>query len=393
MIAATPFFADRGCHVRIYEETKALARRGHEVSLCTYHHGRDLPGLRIVRSPRVPWYRKLEAGPSYHKFYVDLLLVRTALAVGRRERPDVIHAHLHEGAAIGLALRPWLRAPVVLDYQGSLSRELVDHEFVPDGSVRMKAYAAVERWIERSVDAVIVSASSSIERVRVNRGSGDATWVVSDAVDTTPPADPASRLEVRRRLGIPEDRLVVIFMGLLNRYQGLEHLFEAVPLVRCEVPEAHFLVVGFPEEEPARRAREAGLASAMTFTGKVPYEQTPAVLAAADVAVSPKVSLTEANLKLYSYMGAGLPTVVFDNPVNREVLGELGVYARRGDSRDFARALVELLRDPERRRELGRRLREKATAERGWDFQAERLEEVYAAAEANYRRNRTGNGA
>ena len=56
MLAPTPFFADRGCHVRIYEEARALQALGHRVTICTYHNGRDLPGFdirRIVRRKHV----------------------------------------------------------------------------------------------------------------------------------------------------------------------------------------------------------------------------------------------------------------------------------------------------------------------------------------------------
>ena len=64
MVAPTPFFADRGCHVRILLETNALTAMGHEVLISTYGLGRDLPGIDTVRTQRIPWYRKLAAGPS-----------------------------------------------------------------------------------------------------------------------------------------------------------------------------------------------------------------------------------------------------------------------------------------------------------------------------------------
>ena len=52
-IAPTSFFADYGCHVRILEETRALGRRGHRVTVCTYHSGRDPQGVRgAAHAPR-----------------------------------------------------------------------------------------------------------------------------------------------------------------------------------------------------------------------------------------------------------------------------------------------------------------------------------------------------
>jgi hypothetical protein len=80
-IVPTPFFADRGCHMRILGEMKALANYGYRNIIVTYHNGRDLEGLDIRRIINIPWYKKLEAGPSIHKFYIDILLFFKAAAV------------------------------------------------------------------------------------------------------------------------------------------------------------------------------------------------------------------------------------------------------------------------------------------------------------------------
>ena len=50
IIAPTPFFADRGCHMRILEEARALRKLGHEITITTYHHGRNVDNLDIRRS-------------------------------------------------------------------------------------------------------------------------------------------------------------------------------------------------------------------------------------------------------------------------------------------------------------------------------------------------------
>ena len=89
MIAPTPFFAHRGGHVRIYEEARALQAMGHQVEICTYHLGDDRAGLPTHRTPRIPWYTKLTAGPSWHKLYIDVLLLLKTWSVARRFRPDV----------------------------------------------------------------------------------------------------------------------------------------------------------------------------------------------------------------------------------------------------------------------------------------------------------------
>ncbi|MCJ7665455.1 MAG: glycosyltransferase family 1 protein, partial [Actinobacteria bacterium] len=67
--------------MRILGEMKALEKYGYQNIIVTYHTGRDLEGLDIRRMINIPWYRKLEAGPSIHKFYMDFFLFIKAAAV------------------------------------------------------------------------------------------------------------------------------------------------------------------------------------------------------------------------------------------------------------------------------------------------------------------------
>jgi glycosyltransferase involved in cell wall biosynthesis len=175
---------------------------------------------------------------------------------------------------------------------------------------------------------------------------------------------------------------VVIYMGVLTEYQGIDILLEAIPLVVREAPNVKFLIVGYPNEDYYRqKARMLGVGASVHFTGKVPHEELPRYLSLADVAVSPKISTTEANLKLFSYLAMGLPTVVFDNPVNREILGNLGVYATAGDVKSFAQALLGILQDHSRARLLGAQGRSKATTDYSWLAVGKRLKHIYDAVE------------
>ena len=147
MIAPTPFFADRGCHVRILGQAKALINLGHEVTLCTYYLGRDVDGVPTERTLVVPWYHKLSPGPSWHKFYIDMLLLWKVLAACRKSRPEIIHAHLHEGIVIGKIASRLFGVPLVADIQGSLTDELLAHKFIPN----LRSVIAFVRWLEKRI--------------------------------------------------------------------------------------------------------------------------------------------------------------------------------------------------------------------------------------------------
>lgn len=377
MVAPTPYFADRGCHVRIYEEARALGALGHDVRIATYHLGRDMPGIPTCRIRRIPWYRKLSAGPSWHKPYLDLLLFFKTLAVARRFRPHLIHAHLHEGAFLGIFLKKILKVPLIFDCQGSMTAEIIDHGFVGRGSLACLLFRAVEGFVNAGADRIITSSGPAARDLREEwRVPGEKVTSIMDGVDTGE-FSPGTGMEARGELGIPADRPVAVFLGVLNRYQGIDILLEVVKTLRERGVELHFLVMGFPEERYRRLAEEAGIGGRITFTGRIDYREASRFLSAGDIALAPKISLTEANGKLFNYMACGLPVVAFDTPVNREILGDAGVYARFGDAADFADRLEELVRDGEKRTRLALLVREKAVREHSWEARGSGLVGIY----------------
>jgi len=206
MIAPTPFFADRGCHVRILGEAKALMGLGHELVLCTYFLGRDVGGMPTARTLSVPWYKKLSAGPSWHKFYIDLLLLWTVLRTCWSFRPDIIHAHLHEGIVIGKVASLIFRVPLVADLQGSLTDELLAHKFLPNARLLVKLVAWIEKKINRLPAHLIVSSTHTAQACVTQYGvAAERVTSVMDGVDLDIFRPLEKDVALRVSLGIVQD--------------------------------------------------------------------------------------------------------------------------------------------------------------------------------------------
>jgi len=184
-------------------------------------------------------------------------------------------------------------------------------------------------------------------------------------------------------LGIPPDRKIVVYLGLLAEYQGIGLLLEGISRLRQRFFDTHFLIMGFPGVDYYRvRAQQLGIEDHVTFTGKIPYREAPRYLALGDLAVAPKISDTEGSGKLLNYMAMALPTVAFDTPVSREYLGDYGVYAERGSALAFVEAIDSLLRNRDRALELGRRLRQRASKLYSWEEAGKRIVNVYRSCAA-----------
>jgi glycosyltransferase involved in cell wall biosynthesis len=389
MIAPTSFFGDYGCHVRILEEVRVLHKRGHRVTIVTYYKGRDLPELNIVRTQPTPWHADYEVGSSRHKVAFDALLSWTALRTARRVKPDIIHAHLHEGALIGRAVSALTGAPLVFDYQGSLTAEMLDHHFVRPGGKREWFFRTLENRIDHMPRAILTSSQHSAQLLRESvKDQAHRVVPMPDCVDTDffrprTSADQADVDTIKDQLGIPRDRTVVIYLGLLAHYQGTEHIVQAAQKVIATQPNTHFLIMGYPGyTEYDDLARRLGVSDHMTFTGRVPYEHAARFLRVGDMALAPKLSLTEAAGKVLNYMACALPTVAFDTPQAREYMAQFGVYADRGEVTALADRIVELLRDPDRAYLLGQALRARAISRFSWDDAARHLLAVYEAISA-----------
>jgi len=386
LLAPTGFFADYGCHVRIRGQAEALQARGHEVVICTYPGGRDLPGLPTVRPPFWPRGREMPVGSSWLKLALDAALAPTALVTALRFRPHLIHAFLHEGALIGAALARLLRCPLIFDFQGSLTAEMLDHRFISQRSPLLRSLRWLERRINRWPGGVLASSHHAARLLTEAYGVPAArVHALPDSVDPARfrPPDESQRPAMealRRSLSIPPDRRIIVYLGLLAEYQGIDLLLSAARILADDHPRLspHLLIMGFPFVAHYRHmAAELGLAEQVTFTGKIPYEDAPRYLALGELAVAPKLSATEGSGKLLNYMAMALPVAGFDTPVHREYLGDLGVYAPPGDAARLAGALAALLDDPADAARRGRALRQRAMVRYTWAQAVVEIEAVY----------------
>jgi glycosyltransferase involved in cell wall biosynthesis len=113
----------------------------------------------------------------------------------------------------------------------------------------------------------------------------------------------------------------------------------------------------------------------------VDYFKLPDYLKIGDVAVDPKPDAAgEASGKIINYMGGGLPVACYDNANNRRFLAECGAYAPDTTPQGLARAILELLQDPEACQQKGLAARQRVQKEFSWEAGGRRYEEIMQQA-------------
>src|SRR5258708_221911 len=178
MIAPEPFFEPRGTAFSEYHRIRALTDLGHTVDLVTYPFGNDVPirGLRVYRSLRPPFMRRIGIGPSLAKVPLDVLLALTAVRRAFSGRYDAVHSH-EEGIAIGIVLAWFLRLPHLYDMHSSLPQQLTNFAF-SRSRLLTGLFVALERFVVRHSRVVMAGGHpKQIAAVReevARRGVADA---------------------------------------------------------------------------------------------------------------------------------------------------------------------------------------------------------------------------
>jgi glycosyltransferase involved in cell wall biosynthesis len=347
MIAPQPFFEPRGTPFSEYHRIRALTDLGHTVDLVTYPFGRNvsMPGLRVHRSWRPPFVRRVGIGPSLAKIPLDLLLAVKAFHVAVKWRFDMVHSH-EEGGAIGLVLAWLRRVPHLYDMHSSLPEQLSNFQF-SQSRVLVAMFRILERQMVRRSASVIVICRHLEDVARAIDPNGHIV-LIENAPGSGETTRPASPNPVRSRAGIADGVPLVLYTGTFEAYQGLDLLYDAMRVVVAQYPDARLLLAGGHPDQVARartEAERAGVGSATVFVGERPSEEIPLYLEAADVLVSPRSRGMNTPLKIYQYLRAGRPIVATNLVTHTQVLDSSVAVLTDPAPQAFGEGIVSVLRD------------------------------------------------
>ena len=374
VVAACPFPYPRGTPVRIHRLASALARRGHQVRVFTYHLGEESRDDRIVicRTPSVPTYNKYSPGPSLQKLMIVDPLLAAKLLIGLKNNPvDVIHAHHYEGLIVAKLARLGRRVPLIYDAHTLLGSELPFFRFGVPKNVVAKLGNRLDRWLPSLSDHV-VPVTQKIKDKLVGYGmAADDITVITNGVE--------------HEMFAPDDDLPqaanepprLIFTGNLAGYQGIEHLLNAFAKVVEKNKQVRLLLVTESSFEPYEAmATELGVRSQIDFSA-APFSQHPDLLADSAIAVNPRMDADGIPQKLLNYMAAARPTISFQGSAPCIEHGKTGWVVENGDIDAFAEGILKLLDEPDLSERLGRQARESVLSNYTWEIAADKCEALY----------------
>jgi glycogen(starch) synthase len=364
---------------------RELAAEGHDVRVVTRG---DAPtgssevrdGVRIVRAA---------VDPLAIDFTTETLLawaqasehalLRAALPITRRWRPDVVHAHDWLVAQTAITLAESTGAPLVATLhateagrnQGWLPRPL------------NLAIHSVERWLAQRAAAVITcSTSMRDEVVSLFELPPEGVEVVPNGIDATR-WTASARAKAATRATLTENGPLLVYAGRLVHEKGVQTMLSALRPLREAHPGLRLAVAGTGAHESTLRAQAAKLRVARTvdWLGFVPEGLLPALLGAADVAVFPSLYEPFGIVALEAAI-AGAPMVVAETGGLRD-LALAGVAAESfpaGDPAALASAIGKVLADPTAARRSAARAARIVRRDYTWHTVGARTVDIYAHA-------------
>ena len=288
----------------------------------------------------------------------------------RAERVDVLHSHKFGSNLWGTVIGRMARVPVIVahehtwSFEGQPLRRFADREVIARGT---SAFVAVSREDRRRM-------------IEIEGIDPDDVMFIPNGIPAPPPPSGA---DVRTELGIAPDAPVIGTVSVLRPQKALDVLLRAARVLVAEFPGLKVLIAGEGDRRFALEdlTAELGLEDTVMFLGV--RTDVPDVLAALDVAVNSS-DFEGSALSLMEYMEAARPVVATRVGGNPDLV-EDGVTGRLVEPQDpeaFAAAVGELLRDPERAREMGTRGRQRRREEFDIDVMVRRLEELYVELSA-----------
>jgi glycosyltransferase involved in cell wall biosynthesis len=286
-----------------------------------------------------------------------------------------------------------LGARVIFDHH-DLFPELVAEQFPGPLGKAFYALARMAEFLTFRVSHIVMSTNESYRRIAVGRGKipRDRTAVVRNGpkigqfvpVD----ADPAMRRGFR---------FLACYAGGMGFQDGLMELVAAIRYVVQEAGRHDVLFVllgdGAARSQTLAALKRWELDQVVDMPGMIRDKALlRCYLSTADVLLSPE-PLTPLNtrstfVKVGEYMAMGKPIVAFDLVETRMTAGEAAVYVRSGDTCAFARAILALLEDPERRELMGEIGRQRILSQFGWEHQEPSLLQAYEMAWTGGRKQR-----
>lgn len=360
LLAPQPFYQERGTPIAVRLAAEALAEKysspDDRIDLLVYHEGEKIgiPGVTIHRVSGCDFIKNISPGISLKKLVCDLFFFIATLKLvwsNRKDQYHLVHA-VEESVFIAIIIKLIFRIPYVYDMDSSI------------------ALQATEKWrILKPVYPIL----SAFEKLGIKLSQAvvpvcDTLAVLADRHgsrhthilrDVSLKADlPDAKINLREELGIDSREEIILYVGNLESYQGVDLLVDGFLAVEHEIPSTRLVIIG--GSEPHRltlqsRIKNHSAADRIHVAGPRPVSALGEYLSQADILASPRSKGNNTPMKIYSYLHSGRAILATDLPTHTQVLNSDVSLLVAAEPAAIAEGLKILVQNIDLRHQLGDR--------------------------------------
>ncbi|MFQ5582964.1 MAG: glycosyltransferase family 4 protein [Calditrichia bacterium] len=359
-----PVFGKKGCSIHVQEVVREMIRQGATVDLFSPRvEGKPPAGLETVQTHLLPQSTHAKVpGRERQAMAANYNLQKALVNAGGF---DLIYERYSLWSYAGMEYAHGEGIPGLLEVNAPLIEEQNTYRVLIHLS---EAEHIAHRVFSRA--SAIIAVSENIAGYLHQFGiSPQKIAVIPNGVN--PQKFPQN---LAPSCPVSDNIFTIGFVGTLKAWHGLETLVNAFALFHRRVPVSRLLIVGDgPQREIIeKQLSEKNLSRAVHFTGAVPHEEVPGLLASMDVAVAPYPEKREfyfSPLKIFEYMAAGLPVIASRIGQIAKVIrhGVNGMLYSPGNVDELVEILIQCQRAPALQKRLGESARETVLQEFTWE--------------------------
>jgi glycosyltransferase involved in cell wall biosynthesis len=303
-----------------------------------------------------------------------------------KEQPEVVHAASNYATALpAMIAARRLGVPFVYEMRGfwEVTRSSRDEAF--EHTPKYRFMHLFDGLVARHADRVITITTAMKEELLARGVPADKISIAFNSVDPTRFAPRAPNRALADKLGLPDAVPVIGYVGSFVDYEGLDDLITATAGLKQAGRDFRLLLVGDGAEFEAIRAQVQSLAldDKVILTGRVPHEEVEDYYSLVDIAPFPRkpwrVCELVSPLKPFEAMALEKVVVVSSTRALKEIVDHerTGLVFEKGNVDSLREVLDLLIRQPEKRVNLGKTAREWIVRERSWDVAGQAVAKCY----------------
>lgn len=382
---------------RVENEAKALIKDGHQVFLFCLHYGNEkeseaLNGIQIRRFKSSKLEYKLSALAYTFPFY-SFLMGRKIKNFILQNKVEALHIHDIRIAEAVFEVNKEFKLKIVLDLHDNFPEVMKEYphlqKFPGKQLISPLKWKRKEEEFIAKADRVITVSNEFIEEVKSRVSLDDnKIQLVPNTVSKSFYEDYKTDQEIIDKY---KGKFVLLYLGDTGIRRGLLTVIEAIPLLREQIKQLKFVIVGSNSTDGLlkKRVKELGIEEEVDFEGWQNIEKFPSYIMASNICVSPlnrsiQHDVAYAN-KIFQYMSFSKPVLVSDAIAQKRLIEKIkgGKIHKEKDPADFAAQVLELYQDKSLRDQLGANGKRFIEEEFCWEKVSENLCNLYKAFEKN----------